>query len=102
MSTSGGTQPRWSRAGREVFYREGNRMMSVAVDTSGVAPRLSNPRLLFEREFTSGGYITIANYDVMADDSFVMTEADPGSPRLTVVVNWFQSLTRQMASPAAR
>ena len=102
VSTSGGTQPRWSRGGREVFYREGNRMMSVAVDTSGVAPRLSNPRLLFEREFTSGGYITIANYDVLADDSFVMTEADPGSPRLTVVVNWLQSLTRQMASSAAR
>jgi hypothetical protein len=31
-----------------------------------------------------------------------MTESDPGSPRLTVVVNWFQALARQMASPAAR
>ena len=61
-----------------------------------------DPRLLFEREFTSGGYITIANYDVLADGSFVMTEADPGSPRLTVVLNWLEALTRQMASPAAR
>ena len=85
VSTSGGTQPRWSRDGREVFYREGNRMMSVAVDASGRGSRLSSPRLLFEREFASGGYITIANYDVLADGSFVMTEAEPGSPRLTVV-----------------
>lgn len=30
--------------------------------------------------------LTIANYDVLPDGAFVMTEAEPGSPRLTVVL----------------
>jgi Tol biopolymer transport system component len=102
VSTSGGTQPRWNRTGREVFYREGNRMMAVGVDLSGTQVRLETPRQLFEREFASGGYITIANYDVLPDGAFVMTEAEPGSPRLTVVLNWLDVMKRQLASQGAR
>ena len=103
-----GVHQRWHATtleplGREVIYREGNRMMAVGGGSvRRPTAQLETPRLLFEREFTSGGYITIANYDVLADGSFVMTEADPGSPRLTVVLNWLEALTRQMASPAAR
>jgi hypothetical protein len=32
------------------------------------------------------------------DGSFVMTEAEPGSPRLTVVLNWFDVLKRTCLS----
>ena len=64
--------------------------------------RLESPRLLFEREFASGGFITIANYDVLPDGSFVMTESEPGSPRLTVVLNWLDVMKRQLAGSAAR
>ena len=102
VSTSGGTQPRWSPDGRQVFYREGNRMMAVGLEARTGAVRLTAPRMLFEREFASGGYITIANYDVLPDGSFVMTEAEPGSPRLTVVLNWFDVLKRKLASSAVR
>jgi len=77
-------------------------MMAVGVEVQAGGVRLSAPRLLFEREFASGGYITIANYDVLPDGSFVMTEAVPGSPRLTVVTNWFDVLRRQMAGTNAR
>ena len=97
VSTSGGTQPRWSRTAREVFYRDGNRMLAVAVNVSGGAARLSAQRLLFEREFTSGGYITIANYDVLPDGSFVMTEAEPGAPKSVIV-----DLAAQTAAPLTR
>lgn len=102
VSTSGGTQPRWSHDGSTVFYREGARMMAVDVAMQGGAVRLSAPRLLFEREFSSGGYITIANYDVLPDDSFVMTEAEPGAPRLTVILNWLHVMKRQLASGAGK
>jgi len=102
VSTSGGTQPRWSQNGREVFYRDGNRMMAVTADLAGAVVGLGTPRQLFEREFASGGYITIANYDVLADGAFVMTEAEPGSPRLTVVLNWLDLMKRQLASQTAR
>jgi Tol biopolymer transport system component len=94
VSTSGGTQPRWSRDGRQIFYRDGNRMMAVAVAASGDGVSLSPPRLLFDRAFSSGGYITIANYDVLPDGSFVLPEAVPGPSRLTVVLNWLDVLRR--------
>ncbi len=101
VSTAGGTQPRWSHDGREVFYREGTRMLVVEVTTRGGEVKLSEPRLLFDREFASGGYITIANYDALADGSFVMTESEPGAPRLTVVLNWVNLLQRQLERAAA-
>ena len=31
ISTDGGSEPIWSRDGRELFYRNGNKMMAVAV-----------------------------------------------------------------------
>ncbi len=96
VSTRGGTQARWSRTGREVFYRDGNRMMSVAVDLSGPEVHLSSPKQLFDQPFTSGAYVTTANYDVTADGAFVMLHAEPGVPRLTVILNWFEELKQKL------
>ena len=47
VSIDGGTEPVWSRNGRELFYRSGNRMM--AVETT-MQPSFSagKPRMLFE------------------------------------------------------
>jgi Tol biopolymer transport system component len=92
ISTRGGTQPRWSRSGREAIYRNGDQLVAVDVETSGAEPRLSTPRLLFERTFASGAYVTIPNYDVMPDGSFVMMLPEPGAPRLTVVLDWIEEL----------
>ena len=33
ISTEGGTQPMWSRDGKELFFRNGDRMMAVAIST---------------------------------------------------------------------
>ena len=65
ISTSGGTEPVWSRDGRELFYLNGDAMMAVEIRTS---PTFSagTPRLLFE-----GRYVRspngVASYDVSAD-----------------------------------
>jgi dipeptidyl aminopeptidase/acylaminoacyl peptidase len=99
ISTGGGTQARWSPTGQEIFYRDGNRMMAVRVDLSGADVRLSAPTMLFEQPFTTGAYITTANYDVTRDGEFVMLRAEPGVPRLTVVLNWTDELRRRLASP---
>ena len=44
----GGTEPAWSRDGRELFYRDENRLMAVSVRTT---PRLAadKPVVVFER-----------------------------------------------------
>ena len=98
VSTRGGTQARWSRTGREIFYRDGNRMMSVDVDASGTQVRLSSPKLLFEQPFTTGAYVTTANYDVTPEGGFVMLQAGPGVPRLAVILNWFEELRRRFGA----
>ena len=87
ISTHGGSFPRWSRDGRELFYRSHDSMMVVDIQTE---PRFqaSTPRALFEDKHGS--------YDVAPDGRFVMIVSDPGDvpERLIMVFNWFEELNR--------
>ena len=95
ISTSGGAEPLWSRDGRELFYWEGNRMMSVSLSVGSVLD-VSSPKTLFEGRFEralSGG--RTANYDVSLDGSrFVMLRRrNPVTPTvIQVVFNWSEQL----------
>ena len=94
ISSQGGTQPLWNPNGREIFYRNGDKMMAVDVATSPDV-RLSPPHLLFEGRYAFGSGITIANYDVTHDGQrFIMVKDEPGAARLNVVLNWFDELAR--------
>ena len=106
ISTDGGTRPRWSRDGTELFYFvEGsgneNSLMTVPVemDESGSTFELGVPEILLQGDFqatNSGRYI----YDVSLDDQrFLMikraaTPSDAPEPRIVVVQNWFEELER--------
>ena len=65
VSTQGGTHLKWNRNGKELFYRDRNKMMVVDVSTSP-DPKLSQPRVLFEQRYAFGNG-TIPNYDVSPD-----------------------------------
>ena len=94
ISTQGGTQPIWSPNGKEIFYRNGDKMMAVEVATSPEV-KLSAPRLLFEKQYAFGRGITIANYDVTPDGQhFIMVKDEAGAARLNVVLNWLSELER--------
>jgi serine/threonine-protein kinase len=94
ISTQGGTHPRWNPNGKELFYRNGNKMMAVDVSTKPDLV-LSQPRLLFELRYSFGSAQSIANFDVSLDGQrFVMVKDESGSGRLNVVLNWFDELTR--------
>ena len=94
ISTEGGTSPMWNRNGRELFYRNGDKMMAVDVG-GGSDLRLSAPRLLFEQPYAFGQTITLPNYDVRPDGQrFLMVKDEPGAGRLNVVLNWFTDLNR--------
>jgi Tol biopolymer transport system component len=99
ISTEGGTEPVWNRNGRELFYRNGDKMMAV-----DIAPQPSftagKPRVIFE-----GRYVpppgTSPNYDVSPDGQrFLMikpNEAGEAAPaQINVVLNWFEELKRLM------
>jgi serine/threonine-protein kinase len=97
VSDAGGIQPMWSRDGRELFYRNGNRMMAVSVSTVPVF-RADAPRLLFEGDFLAPAIR--ANYDVMPDGKrFVMVKSAEQTllnKQLNVVINWQQELNRRL------
>ena len=48
VSNNGGSQPRWSADGDELFYIEGDRLMVVDIDSSGAAITSGPPRPLFK------------------------------------------------------
>jgi serine/threonine-protein kinase len=107
ISTEGGSDPLWRRAGGELYYRDGDKMMVVEVRTqpSFTAGR---PRLLWQGHYSPGMSsscgmpgVTSFNYDVTPDGQrFLMVKdlhQDVASNRIYVVVNWTQELARRMA-----
>ena len=87
VSTQGGTQAVWNPNGKEIFYRNGNKMMAVDVETTPDV-KLSPPHVLFEGRYAFGSGITIANYDVARDGQrFIMVKDEAGAARLNVVLN---------------
>ncbi len=96
---SGGVEPAWSKNGDELFYRSGNRMMSVPVKMSpGIS--LDEPRVVFEGTYATDFSTTAAvpNYDVSPDGRFLMIASQAGSeatPALSVVLNWFEELKQR-------
>lgn len=99
VSTDGGFAARWSRNGREIFYRAGDRatrMMAVEIETRPDL-RVGKPRLLFEtpQELGIGG----ADYDVAPDGRFLVVKAGPRESlhaHLDLVLNWFDELRRRV------
>ena len=97
VSSNGGSQPRWSRDGKELFYVEGSTLVAVSV-SSGAAFSVGSARRLFEHPGLRDGRGTTSypRYDVSADGrQFVLPErVDLGEeapePSIRVVQNWFE------------
>jgi serine/threonine-protein kinase len=101
VSTDGGTEPVWSRDGRELFFRSGDQMMVVEVGRQS-ALSTSRPRPLFAATFTAGD--SYANYDVSPDGMhFVVVnpgEDERGATDISVLLNWTDELKGKI--PAGR
>jgi len=102
VGTSSGAdgEPKWSPDGRELFYRDGTRMMAVSVDL-GPEISMGRPRVLFDGPY-DGDLEGITGYDISADGSrFLMvrptTEATALEPKgIHVVLNWVDELKAKM------
>ena len=101
ISTDGGTEPVWSRDGRELFYRAGDTLMAVTIATQH-AFVAGLPRLLFEGAFEPSGTGT-SGYDVSLDGRrFLMIQAtapEPPATQVNVVINWFEELAQRVPVP---
>jgi Tol biopolymer transport system component len=109
VSTDGGTQPVWARNRRELFYRNGRKMMAVDI-TTGPAFAEGNPKVLFEADYELGATVFAGQYyDVTPDGQhFIMvrgkeTTAASNNPfmsrsaqQINVVLNWFEELAQHV------
>jgi len=97
ISTEGGTEPMWARNGRELFYRNGDKMMVTAVETQPVFAA-SKPQLLFEAHYETSYNVFQRDYDVSPDGQrFLMikgSEQESAATQLNVVLNWSDELRR--------
>ncbi len=98
ISAEGGTEPMWNRNGRELFYRNGDKMMAADVQTRpGFSAR--KPRVIFEKPYRLSP-VTIPNYDVSADGQrFLMVKpsqsAEASPTQINIVLNWFEELKQR-------
>ncbi len=91
VSIGGGSNPVWNPNGKELFYRNGDKMMVVDIETEGELA-LGTPQILFERPSF------LEEYDVTPDGQrFVMIEegeSQPAPTQLILVQNWGEELKR--------
>jgi Tol biopolymer transport system component/predicted Ser/Thr protein kinase len=91
ISSGGGSQPRWRRDGKELFYVVGQRLMAVPVSATayfdaGVAKEL------FDRKPAR-----IIDYDIAADGQSFLINGEVTGPEtkpFNIVVNWLAALRR--------
>ena len=87
VSTNGGQWVRWSRDGREIFFREGEKLMAASVRGREVG----RPDMLFQRTWSGG-------YDVAPDGRFIAALPDENAPPTParVVLNWLEELKQRV------
>ncbi len=90
VSGAGGSQPRWSGNGRELFYTLGGQMMAVSVP-SGPVFTPGPPRALF----SVADYRAARNrpqYDVSPDGQRFLMIRENSASQVVYVENWFAEL----------
>jgi hypothetical protein len=95
VSTGTGTEPVWSRDGRELFYRNGDELWVVDVETE-VEFSAGTPSLLFEAPYAHDLNLQgNPNYDVSLDgQQFLMVQQGAANERAAygVVLNFDEEL----------
>jgi len=93
ISTEGGGEPMWNPKGRELFYRERQKMMAIEYTATQAAFTASKPKVLFEGPYTPSPRSS-PDYDVSPyGQRFLMLKASEQSPgQINVVLNWTADL----------
>jgi hypothetical protein len=97
ISTEGGSTPRWSKDGRELYFRWRDRLLGATIDTANDRFRVGRPEVLVEGLPTFS--VGIGDYDVAEDGRFLVVEpaGEESAPiGVTVVVNWLDEVGRRV------
>jgi Tol biopolymer transport system component len=100
ISMDGGNGPLWSPNGRELFYRNGDSVMAVSVETEPTF-KPGKPKMLFRGTYFSDniGQAVLPRWDISPDGKrFLMMKesgqtSTGGAPRkINIVLNWLEEL----------
>jgi Tol biopolymer transport system component len=99
VSADGGSQPRWSRDGKELFYVRAGQLLTVPVGRQGDDPTFGQSRLLFPLPFLAmndPGFDQITRYDVAPDGRFLalLRSGEDAPTPLVLVQNWRETLKK--------
>ena len=91
----GGGEPVWSPDGNELFFRNGDNIMAVPIQ-SEPSFRSGRPEFLFEGPYQSSYSFTpgLRRYDVSPDGRFLMVRKEETPAQIHVVLNWVEELKR--------
>jgi len=97
VSLNGGYEPRWSRDGKELYFRTGDTIMAVPFDSDAAQP-VGQPTPAFNTDkYLLPGWDGALNYDAAEDGRLLVLLADEPTTitDLKVVVNWFEELAER-------
>jgi eukaryotic-like serine/threonine-protein kinase len=100
ISRDGGSQPRWRRDGKELFYSSPDgKLMAVDVSEERIF-NASVPKTLFQVPVAHIGHneggLQVLDWDVVPDGKrFLIDTATTSSEPITVVLNWTAELKKQ-------
>jgi eukaryotic-like serine/threonine-protein kinase len=99
VSTEGGSQPRWSRDGKELFFVGSGRLLAVDVVRNVDDLAFGQARPLFALPlfaFADSGFDAITRYDVAPEGRFlaILRAREEAPDSLSVVLNWAEMLKK--------
>jgi len=104
VSTGGGSEPIWTRGGRELVFRRGDTVMVAAVDPAG--GNVGAPAVLFAGRFNADpGWSQTRSYDVTRDGQrFLMLKWPEDGVRreVHVTMGWWPELRARVGSGGTR
>ena len=95
ISQGGGVEPRWTRDGRRIIYRDNTAFRSATVSIIGDRLSVSRRDSLFPDRYRRAD-IGRQNYDVASDGRFVMIRDATESADIVVVVNWLREVEAKL------
>ena len=101
VSNGGGSQPRWSLDGRELYFLDASSHLIAAQVARGAVFSTTSSRSLFD----ASGFVLDAfhqSYDVTQHGRFIFTRprrlaADSKAPQIVRVDNWFRDVRARLA-----
>ena len=100
VSTEGGTNPSWTRDGRELVYRSGDTILAVPIESSPTF-RAGTPEVLFKGTWfdelgTQWAVTRDGTRFLMLKPSAASNGAggEQAGPQITIVLNWTEELKR--------